>query len=345
MHGCEDTVIVEKSTVPLRTAERIREIVGANAPHWKAVHVVSNPEFLAEGTAVKDAFEPDRILVGTAPEDEHSRKVMNALYACFPGHLVLHTNVWSSELAKLANNAFLSTKITQINAIASLCESSGADVTEVARAVGMDKRIGNRFLAAGIGWGGSCFGKDLRALVYLLRHYHLDEEARFYQAAHDLNYSLRRRFVHTIHDCLHSLPNKTIAVLGFAFKPDTDDIRDAPAIDIIGLLAQEGATVRVVDPGAGHKVKECYADKPYASRITVCDSIEQAAEDADAIALVTEWTVFRTIDFASLAKRMRRPGWVFDGRNIYHPQDATGARLCYYGVGRGISRPGGADGG
>lgn len=345
-HARADVVIVEKSTVPLRTAERIRDIVSANAPHWQGVHVVSNPEFLAEGTAVRDALSPDRVLVGTAPDDKHSRRVMNALYAGFPSELVLHTNVWSSELAKLANNAFLSTKITQINALASLCDASGADVKEVARAVGMDKRIGDKFLSAGIGWGGSCFGKDLRALIYLLKHYHLEQEAAFYQAAHDLNYALRERFVRRMHDSLHSLSGKTIAVLGFAFKPDTDDIRDAPAIDIIRMLAAEGAHVRVVDPAAGHKVSEVYAgvgeeadyvgagkDAGYARRISVCESAEEAAEGADAVALVTEWRQFRELDLTALASRMRRPGWLFDGRNAIDSQKAAAAGLRYRGVG------------
>ena len=339
-HARGEVVIVEKSTVPLKTAERIEEIVNSTAsPAQRGkFHFVSNPEFLAEGTAVHDALQPDRILVGTRADDQFARQFMNELYAAFPTELILHTKVWSSELAKLANNAFLSTKITQINAIASLCDSSGADVTEVAKAVGMDNRIGNKFLGAGIGWGGSCFGKDVRALIYLLRYHSLEAEASFYQAAHDLNYQLRERFVRRIHECLYSLPNKTIAALGFAFKANTDDIRDSPAIDIIGMLAAEGARVRVVDPEAGHKVKELFAGKPFENNIIVLSSITEAIDGADAIVLLTDWPQFKSINFAKTAVTMNKPGWVFDGRNVYSPASIVAARLNYYGVGRGVFR-------
>jgi UDPglucose 6-dehydrogenase len=339
-HSRGDMVVVEKSTVPLRTAERIEEIFNSvSSPSQRGkFHVVSNPEFLAEGTAVKDALQPDRILVGTRPNDEYARKFMNELYSSFPSEVILHTMIWSSELAKLANNAFLSTKITQINAIASLCDCSGADVTEVSKAVGMDNRIGNKFLAAGIGWGGSCFGKDVRALIYLLRHFNLEAEARFYQAAHDLNYLLRERFVRRIHESLYSLPNKTVAVLGFAFKPNTDDIRDSPAIDIISMLAAEGANVRVVDPEAGHKVKQVYGDKPFAYNILVVESVAEAVDGADAMVLVTDWDEFKNLDFKAIAAKMKKPGWVFDGRNICTPSKVVVSGLNYYGVGRGVIR-------
>jgi len=340
-HARGHVVVVEKSTVPLRTAERITEILESNMNGSGATfHVVSNPEFLAEGTAVRDALEPDRVLIGTKPGDDFARRVMDELYAYYPREVTLHTNVWSSELAKLANNAFLSTKITQINAIASLCDASSADVTEVGRAVGMDKRIGNKFLGAGIGWGGSCFGKDVRALIYLLRNHHLEAEAHFYEAAHDLNYALRERFVMKMHQSLYSLRGKTVAVLGFAFKPDTDDVRDSPAIDIIRMLAEEGASVRVVDPAAGHKVKEFFPDgNAPAERIVVVKDALSALTGADALCLCTEWKEFRHLDMREVAKRMNKPGWVFDGRNIYDPQAVVAANLCHYGVGRGVRRP------
>jgi len=280
---------------------------------------------------VDDALHPDRVLIGTRADDDYARGVMNDLYSGYPQEVIVHTNIWSSELAKIANNAFLSTKITQINALASLCDLSGADVTEVAHAAGMDRRIGQRFMQAGIGWGGSCFGKDLRALIYLLRHHGLENEAAFYQAAHDLNYSLRERFVRKMHDCMCSLPQKGVACLGFSFKPNTDDIRDAPAIDIVRMLVQEGSQVNLVDPASAHKAKEMF-------NVSVHEDVYSASNGAHAIVLLTEWDCFRKINFSRCAAAMRKPAWVFDGRNIYDPAEVTAAGLNYYGVGRGVHR-------
>lgn len=305
-----EIIVVEKSTVPLGNASRIREILFYNLNHGVKAHIVSNPEFLAEGTAVTDFLHPSRVLVGVEDGDDFAKKVMSELYSFAPNEKVIFTNIWSGELSKLASNAFLASRISMINAFAGLCEQTGADILEVSKVVGMDERIGSKFLNAGIGFGGSCFHKDLSALVYLLRQRHLEEEAQLFEAVLQINKKLRKKFVQKIFEHSGSPADKTICVLGFAFKPNTDDIRDAPAVSICELLLEEGARLQVYDSLAGSKALSVLNGS-----VKVCSSPYEAVEGADVLALLTEWDEFKSLDFDRVFSLMRKPAWVFDGRN------------------------------
>ncbi len=315
-HATGPKIIVEKSTVPVRTAHALEEILNAGGD-TKFV-VLSNPEFLAEGTAVKDLEAPDRILIG-GPETDAGRTAIEALvnvYATWvPRERILTTNVWSAELSKLAANAFLAQRISSINAFSALCEASGADVKEVSRAIGMDSRIGPRFLHASVGFGGSCFKKDVMNLVYICRHYHLHEVADYWAHVVELNEYQQSRFVRTmIQRMFNTIVAKRIAILGFAFKADTGDTRESPAISVCRGLIEERAEVVVSDPQAldnarleladlGDRVK--YEPDPYA-----------AAKGAHALAVLTEWKEYRTLDYARIYASMEKPAYLFDGRNI-----------------------------
>jgi UDPglucose 6-dehydrogenase len=342
------TIVVEKSTLPVRTAEVVRSIlegsqdnadVEAGRPS-KTFAVLSNPEFLAEGTAVADLEAPDRVLIGG--DDNDAIDVLVAIYSQWvPAERILRTSVWSSELSKLTANAFLAQRISSINGISAFCEATGADVREVAKAIGTDSRIGPKFLQAGPGFGGSCFQKDILNLVYLCRHYGLEEVATYWEQVVTLNTWQQRRIARLIVTKLFgTVSGKRIGVLGFAFKADTNDTRESPAIRICRDLLEEGAILQIMDP----KVRErqmalalgqpADADSLDGSWRLVPDVLE-AANGADALVLVTEWRQFGAIEWPEVAAMMRRPAWLFDARAKADSKAARSAGLQVWTVGGG----------
>jgi UDPglucose 6-dehydrogenase len=314
-------IIVEKSTIPVRTAETIKDILGANARGVKFA-VLSNPEFLAEGTAVVDLQNPDRVLIGgeRTPEGDAAVKTLVDVYAHWvPRDRIITTNLWSSELSKLVANAFLAQRISSINSISALCEATGADVDEVANAIGRDSRIGAKFLKASVGFGGSCFQKDILNLVYLCEHFSLPEVAAYWESVVKMNDWQKHRFAQLIvRSLFNSVADKRIAVLGFAFKKDTNDTRESAAIAVCRDLLAEKAQVVVYDPKV--PAEEIRADLlgkgKEDPRLMVAKSAYEAAQGAHAIAIVTEWDEFKLLDFAKIFAAMQQPAFVFDGRNI-----------------------------
>jgi UDPglucose 6-dehydrogenase len=314
-HAGGPKIIVEKSTVPVRTAEAMAAILNTGGDHFE---VLSNPEFLAEGTAVRDLEAPDRVLIG-GRENAKGRAAAEALAAVYahwvPQDRILLTSVWSSELSKLAANAFLAQRISSINAMSELCEVSGADVREVARAIGLDARIGPRFLHASVGFGGSCFKKDVLNLVYLCRHYGRHAIADYWAQVVAMNEHQQDRFVQGILDhSFNTVAGKRIALFGFAFKADTGDTRESPAIHVARMLLEERAEVVVTDPQALDNARLDLADA--GDRVRFEPDPYRAAEGAHAIALLTEWKAYRALDFARIYAAMEKPAAIFDGRNI-----------------------------
>ena len=331
-----DKIVVEKSTLPVRTAEAMGRILNANDEH---VHfdVLSNPEFLAEGTAIKDLLNPDRVLIG-GPETERGRAAVEevaALYAHWvPRARILTTNVWSSELSKLTANAFLAQRISSINAIAALCEETGADVEEVAHAIGMDRRIGPKFLHASIGFGGSCFQKDILNLVYLCEHFGLPEVAAYWEQVVSMNAHQRTRFVsNMIAKMFNTIVGKRIALFGFAFKADTGDTRETPALYVTRELIEERAHVVVTDPKALGNARRDLADLPQ-DLITYESDPYKAAEGAHAIAIMTEWRQFKELDYRRIYDSMEKPAFIFDGRNILDVDALYDIGFSVYPIGR-----------
>ncbi|HYS47590.1 MAG TPA: UDP-glucose/GDP-mannose dehydrogenase family protein [Xanthobacteraceae bacterium] len=319
------TVVITKSTVPVGTGDEVERIIREARPDGEFA-VVSNPEFLREGAAIRDFKHPDRIVVGS--DDPRARDMMAELYR--PLYLnaapLLHTDRRTAELIKYAANAFLATKITFINEIADLCEKVGADVQDVARGIGLDNRIGTKFLHAGPGFGGSCFPKDNLALIKTGQ----DHEAplRLVETVAAVNDQRRRAMARKVSAALGgNMRGKTVAVLGLTFKPNTDDMREAPSIPLITALQDMGATVRAYDPVGIEQAKAVLADVAY------CDSAYACAEGADALVIVTEWEQFRALDLARLKRTMARPV-VVDLRNVYRPEDMTKHGFIYVGVGR-----------
>lgn len=326
--GDDYTVIIDKSTVPVGTADKVRAAIAANHPD--NFDVVSNPEFLREGVAVRDFMEPDRVVVGT--QSDKARSVMRELYAPLVDEQrpLLFMDEYSAELCKYAANAFLATKISFINEIANLADKVGADVEAVARAIGADARIGNRFLQAGIGYGGSCFPKDVQALAKTAASVGYD--FKIIDAVLQANASQRHVFVDKIRAFYAGdLSGKHFAIWGLAFKPDTDDIREAPALTIIDELLAAGATVTAFDPEAQENVRRLYADKP--QRPTLAETPLAAAAAADAVLIITEWKVFRNTDLTELKQKLKSPV-VFDGRNIFDPKAMRETGFTYTSVGR-----------
>lgn len=322
------TVIVDKSTVPVGTADKVRAAIAANHPD--NFDVVSNPEFLREGVAVRDFMEPDRVVIGT--HSEQARSVMQELYAPLidDQRPLLFMDEYSAELCKYAANAFLATKISFINEIANVADKVGADVEAVARAIGADARIGNRFLQAGIGYGGSCFPKDVQALAKTAESVGYD--FKIIDAVLQANASQRHVFVDKIRGFYGGdLSGKHFAVWGLAFKPDTDDIREAPALTIIDELLAAGATVAAFDPEAQENVRHLYVDK--SQQPTFAETPLAVAAGADAVLVVTEWKVFRNTDLTELKLVLKTPV-VFDGRNIFDPKTVRDAGFTYMSVGR-----------
>ena len=314
-------IIVEKSTIPVKTAETIKDILAANARGAK-FQVLSNPEFLAEGTAVADLLNPDRVLIGgeRTPEGDAAVQTLVEVYAHWvPRDRIITTNLWSSELSKLVANAFLAQRISSINSISALCEATGADVDEVANAIGKDSRIGPKFLKASVGFGGSCFQKDILNLAYLCEKFGLPEVAAYWESVVKMNDWQKHRFASRIVSALYnSVADKKIAVLGFAFKKDTNDTRESAAIAVCRDLLGEQANVVVYDPKVPaaeirHDVLGTGNDDP---RLTVAASAYEAAAGAHALAVVTEWDEFKRLDFAAIYAAMAKPAFVFDGRNI-----------------------------
>jgi UDPglucose 6-dehydrogenase len=315
-------IIVEKSTIPVRTATTIQEILGAY-PGAAKCQVLSNPEFLAEGTAVADLENPDRVLIGgeRTPEGEAAIEKLVSVYARWvPRERIITTNLWSSELSKLVANAFLAQRISSINAISALCEATEADVDEVANAIGKDSRIGPKFLKASVGFGGSCFQKDVLNLVYLCEHFGLPEVGAYWEQVVKMNDWQKRRFASKIVKSLYNtVADKRIAVLGFAFKKDTNDTRESAAINVCRDLLAEHANVVVYDPKV--PADEIIADvcgKGVAvnPRLTVAKTAFEACAGAHAIAIVTEWDEFKHLDYAQIYAGMPKPAFLFDGRNI-----------------------------
>jgi UDPglucose 6-dehydrogenase len=318
------TVVITKSTVPVGTGDVVERIIQEARPDADAA-VVSNPEFLREGAAIQDFKHPDRIVVGT--EDERARKVMAELYR--PLYLnqapILYTSRRTAELIKYAANAFLATKITFINEVAELCEKVGADVQQVARGIGLDNRIGSKFLHAGPGYGGSCFPKDTVALIKTGQDYEAPQ--RIVETVAAVNEARKRGMFRKIAAALGgSLRGKTIAVLGLTFKPNTDDMRDAPSIPLITALLDMGAMVRAYDPIGMEQARQVLAG------IEFCDGPYACAKDADALVIVTEWEQFRALDFERL-KAVMKQAVLVDLRNVYHPEELQG--FAYHGIGRG----------
>ncbi len=320
-HARPGTIIVEKSTVPVRTAETVSRILNFNRDGTR-FQVLSNPEFLAEGTAVRDLETPDRVLIGSETSEEGigaARKLGWIYEHWVPPENILYTNVWSSELSKLAANAFLAQRISSINAISALCERTQADVTEISRAIGMDPRIGPRFLEAGVGFGGSCFRKDILNLAYMCGQAGLDEVAQYWLSVVKMNDTQIARFVKMILDNLfNTVADKKLAVFGFAFKPETNDTRDAPAIRICVRLLEEQARLAITDPQALDNARRDLAGLPgnASGRVVYEPDPYQAADGAHALALVTHWQQFKSLDYERIYAGMHKPAFVFDGRNL-----------------------------
>ncbi len=313
----EDKIVVEKSTLPVRAAEAIHRILQSNTKGLN-FSVLSNPEFLAEGTAVADLEHPDRVLIGsmTTPDGHDSMERLVEIYAHWvPREKILTTNVWSSEMSKLVSNAMLAQRISSINSISALCEKTEADIQEVSHAIGMDSRIGGKFLRAGVGFGGSCFKKDILNLVYLCECYNLPEVAAYWEQVVRMNEYQERRFAERIvKNMFNTVSNKRIALFGFAFKADTGDTRESPAIHISNLLIGEHASLAIYDPKAMDNARADLAGTD--GKIEYFDDPYEAVRGAHAIALITDWKEFTTYDYGKIFTLMEKPAFIFDGRNI-----------------------------
>lgn len=322
-----DKIVVEKSTLPVRTAEAVKSIL-QNTGNGVNFQILSNPEFLAEGTAIADMQHPDRILIGGDSHTEEGQRAIETLvdvYASWiPRERILTTNLWSSELSKLTANAFLAQRVSSINAISELCEHTGANVNEVARAIGTDSRIGPKFLKASVGFGGSCFQKDILNLVYIARSYGLTEVADYWEQVIIMNDHQKRRFARKIVETLYNtVSGKKIAFLGWAFKKDTNDTRESAAIYVADELLQERAEIVVYDPKVS--AEQVYSDLNYLNTrseeenkalVTVVNDPYEAMQDAHAVATLTEWDEFKGYDWERIYKQMMKPAFVFDGRSI-----------------------------
>ena len=318
-------IVVEKSTIPVRTAEAIRSVFDAYGDSLNH-QVLSNPEFLAEGTAVSDLENPDRVLIGgeQTPDGLEAIETLASIYNSWvPSEKIIKTNLWSSELSKLVANAFLAQRVSSINSISALCEKTEADVDEVTLAIGADTRIGPKFLKASIGFGGSCFEKDILNLVYLCEHFGLPEVAQYWESVLNINNWQKKRFADNVVDSFfNTINDKVIAVLGFAFKKDTNDTRKSPAIDICKRLLEERATLNIYDPKVeSEKIFQNLESNNQHSRVNICSNSIETFQNANAILILTEWDEFKQIDFIKAFEVMKKPAWIFDGRNILDHQE------------------------
>jgi len=339
-------IIVEKSTIPVKTATAIKTILAANTTTNATFQVLSNPEFLAEGTAIEDLEAPDRILIGgeSTPEGQEAMNALVSVYANWvPRERIITTNLWSSELSKLVANAFLAQRISSINSISALCETTGADVDEVARAIGTDSRIGPKFLKASVGFGGSCFQKDLLNLVYLCESFGLPEVSEYWRQVVHINDWQKSRFVEKIVRTLFNTVNgKRVAILGFAFKKDTNDTRETAAIKVCADLLQERAYVAIYDPQVSEvSIKQ---DLLYAgvdadlinTHVQICKTPYEAATGAHALATLTEWDEFKTLDLARIYDLMLKPAFVFDGRAVLNSASLKAHGFDAFIIGKGL---------
>ena len=316
-----DKIVVEKSTIPVRTAQSIKRILDASSRNGAKFQVISNPEFLAEGTAMEDLQAPDRVLIGGETTDAGQAAVekLAGLYAHWvPRERILTTNLWSSELSKLTANAFLAQRISSINSISALCEATGADVDEVAHAIGQDSRIGPKFLKSSVGFGGSCFQKDILNLVYLCEHFGLPEVASYWQKVVEMNDYQKSRFTRRMLDAMfNTVSHKRIAILGYAFKKDTNDTRESAAIYVCRDLLEEQAHLAIYDPKVpAEEIFNTLDVTEDDERVMVCEDPYVAAEGAHAVALLTEWDAFKKLDYKRIYSGMQKPAFLFDGRNI-----------------------------
>jgi len=337
-------IVVEKSTLPVRTAQSIRTILTAEG-NGVNFQVLSNPEFLAEGTAVADLHKPDRVLIG-GDQDVEGQKAVQALVDIYARWVdrdsIITTNVWSSELSKLAANAILAQRVSSINALSALCEKSGADVDEIAHAIGRDSRIGSKFLKASVGFGGSCFQKDILNLVYIARNYGLTEVADYWEQVIIMNDYQKRRFAANIVKSLfNTVSGKKIALLGWAFKKDTNDTRESAAIYVADYLLNEQAEIWVYDPKV--EAEQIYADLDYLNSrseeenrrlVKVVQTPYEAMHEAHAVAVLTEWDEFKTYDWQKAYENMKKPAFVFDGRNVLNSAELKELGFIYEGIGK-----------
>jgi UDPglucose 6-dehydrogenase len=329
-----DKIIVEKSTLPVRTAEAMTRILNANDKGLK-FEVLSNPEFLAEGTAITDLHNPDRVLIGSMETESGiaARSQIVDLYANWVSRdKILTSNVWSSELTKLVANAFLAQRISSINSISAVCEKTNADIDEVAYAIGKDSRIGSKFLRSSVGFGGSCFKKDVLNLVYIAESNNLPEVAEYWNAVITMNEYQEKRFVtQMITSMFNTVSSKKLTLLGFAFKKDTGDTRESPAIFVAKHLAEENAKVTISDPKAIPNAKN---DLKETKNITYEEDPYKAAKDAHALAILTEWDLYKELDYKKLYASMEKPATIFDGRNILDHQALFDIGFNVYRIGK-----------
>ena len=338
--GGGDKVVVEKSTVPVRTAQMVKEILdSANNGH--SYQVISNPEFLAEGTAMTDLENPDRVLIGgeTSPAGQEAVQKVVSIYAQWvPKERIITTNLWSSELSKLTANAFLAQRISSINAISALCEATEANVDEVARAIGTDSRIGPKFLKSSIGFGGSCFQKDILNLCYLCRHFDLPQVADYWEQVIRMNEYQKERFVTRLLDSMfNTVSGKRISILGYAFKKDTNDARESPAIGICRRLLEEKANLAIYDPRVtkGSILSTLgWTEEEAVGRIEFSSTAVEACKESHAIALLTEWDEFKDLDYSDIHAGMHQPAILFDGRNLLDLEALRKIGFRAQGIGR-----------
>lgn len=334
-----DKIVVEKSTLPVRTAESIKRILESNAKGRK-FQILSNPEFLAEGTAVEDLLAPDRVLIGgdQTPEGKAAIQKLVDVYAEWvPAERILTTKLWSSELSKLTANAFLAQRISSINAISALCEATEANVDEVAHAIGTDSRIGPKFLKSSVGFGGSCFQKDILNLVYLCEHFGLPQVAAYWYAVIEMNDYQKQRFSgRVLSSMFNTVSDKQIAVLGFAFKKDTNDTRESPAIYVCKDLLEEQAKLTIYDPKVPEsRIRQDLGLPDDDDSITVCSDAYEATKEAHAVLVLTEWDEFKALDFKKIYDSMHLPAFLFDGRNILDLDALSEIGFEARGIGKG----------
>lgn len=318
----EYRIIVDKSTVPVKTGERVAETIKRYNKRNVEFDVVSNPEFLREGSAVADLMKPDRIVIGVA--SQRPVPAMKKIYEPFKAPIIV-TDINSAEMIKHASNSFLALKISYANALAAICEASGANIIEVTQGMGMDKRIGAAFLNAGLGYGGSCFPKDLSAFIHIAQE--LGYDFRILKEVQRVNADQMERFLKKIRETLWVLKDKTVAVLGLTFKPNTDDVRNSLAMDLVQRLKKEGAQIRAYDPKGMEKAKELIPD------LTYCKNAEEACDGSDAIVVATEWDEFKSLDLEKVRESMTHP-IMFDGRNVFDPREMEKLGFVYKSIGR-----------
>jgi UDPglucose 6-dehydrogenase len=328
-------IVIEKSTLPVKTAQTMENILNANN---KKIHfeVISNPEFLAEGTAIKDLLEPDRVLIGsreTPPGLKARREIVDIYANWVPRDRIFTSNVWSAELSKLVANAFLAQRISSINSISALCEKTDASISEVASAVGMDSRIGSRFLNASIGFGGSCFKKDILNLIYICESYGLNETARYWESVLTMNEYQESRFIRMmIREMFNTIVGKRIALFGFAFKANTSDTRESPAIYVARKLLDEKADLVITDPKALGNARLDLAE--HAENLELVEDPYKAARGAHAVAIMTEWDLYRSLEWERIYKSMEKPAFIFDGRNLLNHERLFKIGFNVYPLGR-----------